>query len=107
MLIEYETSKYVKEKKQIEIEDTKNVFLKGINPYDALNTYFGIWTKEDGISIANITSWRNISYKYYLNKNLSTKEDIELYLQHNNNVTVISKEEFKKEIDHVRTILEI
>lgn len=107
MIIEYEKSKYVKEKSQIEIKDTKNVFLKGTNPYDGLNTYFGIWTKNDGLAIVNITSWRNISYKYYLDKNMSTKVDIELYLQHSNNIKVISKEEFKKEIDHVRSILEI
>ena len=68
MLIEYETSKYVKEKAQIEIQDTKNVFLQGKNPYDGLNTYFGIWTKKDGIAIVNITSWRNISYEYSLSK---------------------------------------
>ena len=61
MLIKYETSKYIKEKAQIEITDTKNVFLKGTNPYDGLNTYLGIWNKEKGIAIVNITSWRNIS----------------------------------------------
>lgn len=107
MLIEYEISKFEKQKAQIEITDPKNVFLKGTNPYDGLNTYFGIWTKDNGLAIVNITSWRNISYKYYLNKDLSTQVDIELYLEHNNNVKIISKEEFKKEIDHIRTILEI
>lgn len=29
MIFEYETSKFVNEKKQIEITDTKNVFYKG------------------------------------------------------------------------------
>lgn len=42
MVIEYETSKYIKEKQKIEINDTKNVFLQGTNPYDGLSTYFGI-----------------------------------------------------------------
>lgn len=107
MIIEYEISKYEKEKVQIEIKDTKNVFLKGTNPYDGLSTYFGIWTKEDGISIANITSWRNITYKHYLSKDLSTETEIQLYLQYNNNIEVITKNEFKKEIDHIRSILEI
>ena len=103
MLIEYETSKYVKEKAQIEIQDTKNVFLQGKNPYDGLNTYFGIWTKKDGIAIVNITSWRNISYEYSLN----TEQYIKKYLENNKNVKIISKEELKKELDHVRSILEI
>lgn len=107
MIIEYEISKFVKEKAQLEIKDTKNVFLQGTNPYDGLNTYFGIWTKKDGLVIVNITSWRNISYKHYLSKNLSTENDIKQYLQYNNNVKTISKDEFKKEIDHIRLILEI
>ena len=107
MLIKYETSKYIKEKAQIEITDTKNVFLKGTNPYDGLNTYLGIWNKEKGIAIVNITSWRNISYKYYLSKTLSTENDIIQYLQYNNNIKIISKGEFKKEIDHIMSILEI
>ncbi len=107
MLIEYETSKYVKEKAQIEITDTKNVFLQGKNPYDCLNTYFGIWIKRDGIAIVTITSWRNISYEYSLSKNIYTEQYIKKYLENNKNVKIISKEEFKKEIDHVRSILEI
>lgn len=107
MLIEYETSIYVKEKAQIEIQDTKNVFLQGKNPYDGLNTYFGIWTKKDGIAIVNITSWCNISYEYSLNKNIYTEQYIKKYLENNKNVKIISKEELKKELDHVRSILEI
>lgn len=107
MIIKYEISKFVRKKAQIEIKDTKNVFLKGTNPYDGLNTYFGIWTKEDGIAIVNITSWRNIRYEYSLSKKIYTEQYIKKYLENNINVTIISKQEFKKEIDHIRSILEI
>ena len=34
MIIEYEKNKYVTEIKQLEITDSKNVFLKGKNMYD-------------------------------------------------------------------------
>ena len=40
--IEYEKNKFIKEKKDFELVDTKNIFLKGYNPYDGLKTFFGI-----------------------------------------------------------------
>ena len=107
MIIEYETSKYVKENKQIEIPDTKNVFLKGKNPYDNMNTYFGVWINNNTLSIVTIISWRTISYKSYLNTNLSTKNDIQEYLNNNKNVTIITRDEFKEQIDNNKSILEI
>lgn len=39
MIIEYEKNKYVTEIKQLEITDSKNVFLKGKNMYDNLPTF--------------------------------------------------------------------
>jgi len=69
MIIEYETSKYVKEYKKLEIEDTKNIFLKGRNIYDNLPTYFGIWVNNGALSIVTIISYRNISYEHWLNPN--------------------------------------
>ncbi len=107
MIIEYETSKYLKEKKQLEIEDTKNIFLKGRNMYDNLPTYFGIWANNGGLSIVTITSYRTISYEHYLNTNLSTLCDIREYLRNSKNVEVIEKNEFKEQMDHIRSIFEI
>lgn len=107
MVIEYETSKYVKEKQQLEIDDINNVFLQGTNPYDGLPTYFGIWKNNNRLVIITIISWRNISYKCYLNINLSTNLDIRDYLEHNKNVKVITRNEFKEQIQHITMLLEI
>ncbi len=107
MVIKYETSNLVKERRKLDIEDTKNVFLKGTNPYDGLSSYFGIWTNEGYIVIVTIISWRNVNYKCYLNKNLSTENDIKEYLKYNKNVKIISKDEFKEQIDNIRKILKI
>lgn len=107
MIIEYETSKYVKEKNKLEIVDTHNVFLNGKNPYDGLDTYFGIWTNKNTLVIVTIISWRTISYKCYLKTSLPTKNDIQEYLEHNKNVKIITKDEFKEQIQNIRSIIDI
>ncbi len=107
MNIEYETRKFVDEKRQFNIEDSKNVFLKGINPYDNLPTYFGIWENDNKLSIVSIISYRNIKYGCYLNTNLSTESDIKEYLRYNDNVKIITKDEFKEQIQKINSILRI
>lgn len=107
MIIQYEVSKYTKEHKQIEIQDTKNVFLKGTNPYDGLPTYFGIWNNKNTLVIATIISWRTIKYERWLSLSGYTESYIKEYLSQNKNVQVISKDEFKEQIDNVREIFEI
>ncbi len=107
MIIKYEKNEFIKKYEQIEIEDTKNIFLKGRNPYDHLPTFFGIWINGKCLSIVTIVSYHTISYKYYLNINLPTKCDIQNYLQNNDNVKIITKSEFKEQMDHVRSILKI
>ena len=99
MIIEYEKNKYVTEIKQLEITDSKNVFLKGKNMYDNLPTYFGIWENNGGLSIVTIIRYCIISYKYYLSTNLSTVCDIQEYLKNSNNVEIINKDEFKEQIE--------
>lgn len=107
MIIEYEISKFEKEKKQLSINDAKNIFLQGTNPYDGLNTYFGIWTTNNYLVIATLISGRNISYEYYSNKNVYTERDIKEYLEVNKNVKIISKKQFKEQLQRINTILEI
>lgn len=107
MIIEYEKWKYIKGKEKLEIEDSKNVFLKGKNIYDNLPTYFGIWINNDCLSIVTIVSYRTIFYKYYLNTNLSTECDIQEYLEHSKDIEIIDKNEFKEQIDHIKKIFEI
>ncbi len=107
MVIEYETSKYISEKKKIEIENPKNVFLEGKNPYDNLPTYFGIWLNDGRLSIVTIISYRTIRYKSYLNSNISTICDIQEYLMNSKDVRIIEKSVFKEQINHITKILKI
>lgn len=107
MIIKYKDDKYIKEKKEIEIEDTKNVFLKGRNKYDNLPTYFGIWENNGGLSIVTIISYRTISYKYYLHESIYTECDIREYLRNNKKVEIIEKDEFKEQLEHVNSILKM
>ena len=107
MIIEYEKNKYVTEIKQLEITDSKNVFLKGKNMYDNLPTYFGIWENNGGLSIVTIIRYCIISYKYYLSTNLSTVCDIQEYLRNSNNVEIINKDEFKEQINYIKSIFKI
>lgn len=107
MVIEYEKYKFTKENGKIEIDDTKNIFLKGTNPFDNLDTYFGIWPNNGGLSIVTIISYRTITYKHYLNTNLSTICDIQEYLKNNDNVKIIQKDQFEEQINHIRSIFEI
>ena len=107
MIIEYEKNKYVTEIKQLEITDSKNVFLKGKNMYDNLTTYFGIWEKNAGLSILTIIRYSIIRYKYYLSTNLSTVCDIQEYLRNSNNVEIINKDEFKEQINYIKSIFKI
>lgn len=107
MVIEYETSKYVREKKQLEILDTKNVFLRGKNPYDGLDTFFGVWVNKNTLTIVTIISWHTITYDCYLTTSVSTENAIREYLEHNGKVEIITRAEFKQQIQHIRSIIEI
>lgn len=105
--IKYTKNTFVKEDLSIEIGNPKNVFLRGKNPYDNLDTYFGIWENNNTLMIVTIISYRTIDYKRYLSTNLHTENDIKHYLECNKNVIPISKEEFKKQIDYIKEIFEI
>lgn len=107
MVIEYEVSNFVKEKRTIDIKDTKNVFLKGTNPYDGLSTYFGIWSNKIYLCIVTLISDRCVSYEYTINKNVYTECNIKKYLADNRNVKVISKAEFIEKINNFKEKIEI
>ena len=107
MIIDYKVGKYIYENQKIEIEDQRNVFLKGTNPYDGLSTYFGIWENENGLAIVTIISSRNISYEYSRDRAIHTESNIKDYLERNLNVKVISKQEFKQKLDSIQKIIEI
>lgn len=107
MIIEYNVSEYKTETKQIEIEDTKNVFLKGTNPYNGSRTYFGIWTNDNGLSIVTVVNGQNIYYEHSKSGRVYTQCDIKEYLKNNKNVSVITKAEFKEQIKYIRLLLDI
>ena len=107
MIIEYKNNNIKRESKKIEIEDPKNVFLKGKNIYDNLPTYFGVWLNDGCLSIVTIISYRTINYKSYMNPNISTKYDIQEYLKNSKDVVVIEKNQFKEQINHITKILKI
>ena len=107
MIIEYKVGKYIYEDKKIEIKDDKNIFFKGTNPYDGLSTYFGIWENENGLAMVTIISNRNISYEYSRSKVIHTLPDIKKYLEGNRDVKIISKKEFKDQLDRIQKIIEI
>ena len=105
MTIEYSIKKYIKETMSIDIVDTKNVFLKGKNIYDNTTTYFGIWDNGEEIVIAILVKNRYIYYTTSKIKSVFTEEDIKEYLSENKNVTVISREEFKENLDRIKSRL--
>ncbi len=107
MIINYVKNKYVKEEKSIEVENPKNIFLKGTNPYDGLSTYFGIWTNKKYLMIVTLISGRCISYEYSLNKQIYTEGEIRKYLEDNKNVKVISKNEFEEKLKNVLSLFKI
>lgn len=107
MIIEYKTGRFIKESDQIEIADTKNVFLRGKHPDHRYTTYFGIWIHEETIRIVTIMGWHIIDYKCYLSSNLPVKDDILEYLEHNTDIKIITKDEFKEQVQHIRKIIDI
>ncbi len=106
-IIEYEKSKFIKEKRDFELVDTKNIFLKGYNSYDGIKTFFGIWQNKEYLVIVTIISNRTISYEYSLNKGIYTDNYIREYLENNDYVESISKEEFKEKFENILKKLEI
>ncbi len=107
MIINYVKNKFLKEEKLMEIENTKNVFLKGRNPYDGVSTYLGIWTNEKYLVIVTLISNRCISYEYSLDKRIYTELNIRKYLEDNDNVETISRDEFENQLKNIIEIFEI
>lgn len=107
MIIKYNTSKFVKSIGQLEVEDTKNIFLKGRNSFDNTITYFGIWKNQNYLVIVKVLSDRNINYEYSKMGGIYTENYIKTYLEFNNNVSIISREEFKEQLKKLTEKLEI
>ena len=105
--IEYEKSKFVKEKKYLKLEDTKNLFFSGKNSNNGQNTFFGIWENENYLVIVTLLGNDKISYEYSKDKNIYTDNYIKEYLENNNYIDGISKGVFKKQFQNILRKLEI
>ena len=106
MIIKYDKTQYSTVTHEIDIPDTKNVFLRGANSYDGTTTYFGIWSNERFLVIVTISK-NTISYEYSVKKSIYTEEDIKKYLRNNRNVESITKERFKEQLNMFNAIVQI
>ena len=94
MKFNYEVCKNVKEKKSIEIENTRNVFLEGQSTYNGLENYFGVWSNKKYLSIITLMNNGTIYCNCSLNKSVYPDCSIRRFLEDNKNVRLISKDAF-------------
>lgn len=92
------------EKIELEIEDIRNCFLKGRDKYYNTQNFLGIWIDKDGLKIIEIRK-NLIGVERCENSSISTRIYIETFIKNNNNVQLISKKTFRKEIDKIINIL--
>lgn len=90
---------------ELEIEDIRNVFLKGRDIHRNTNELLGIWIDKQGLKIVSILNQSAISIDCNRNVSVSTRVDIECFLKNHNNVVEISKEEFRKELNRIMSLL--
>ncbi|MGN0993034.1 MAG: hypothetical protein ACI4PE_03855 [Bacilli bacterium] len=93
------------EKFELDIEDVKNCYLKGNDNFNNIPNYLGIWTDKVGLKVIEIRNQRMVGLEVSSNKSVYTYVDIERFLKNNNNVQVISKESFRKELNRIIDIL--
>ena len=105
-IINYTKEKLLKEEYKIEIEDTKNVFLKGRTPQKNEEIYFGIWKKsENGNEVTATIKSRDIKFDYSIYGSIGSIVEIRHFIEANNKIEKISKDKFFKKLDTVKAIL--
>lgn len=90
---------------ELNIEDTRNCYLKGNDTFDNKINYLGIWTDNIGLKVVEIRSQNMIGFDICQNKSVYTSVDIKKFMERNNNVQVISREFFRKELDRIIELL--
>ncbi len=90
---------------EIEVEDTKNCFFKGNDVYRNLTEYLGIWIDNHGLKTVSILNNSAITVDCSLNVNNNTIIDIEYFLKNHKSVQIISKEEFRSQLNRLIGIL--
>ncbi len=101
-------SKEIKQEEiiSLEIEDTRNCYLKGNDNLNGITNYLGIWTDKQGIKVVKIMNQITIAIECYKNKSVYTTTDIERFMKNNIRVKVISESEFRTELDRLINILQ-
>ena len=94
-----------KEKFELDIEDVNNCYLKGYDDYNNIPNYLGIWTDKLGIKAIKMRNERMLWIDVFSDESVYTRADIENFMKNNNNVQIISKESFRKEVDRIIVIL--
>ena len=107
MKINYYADTFYKEERILEVKNPKNVFLKGKERFSSKNTLFGIWDNKEGLIIVTIKDQKEIRYDYSCDKNIYTECDIRQYLQQNEDVVKITKQEFKNVLKKTRKLIKI
>ncbi len=95
------------ERVELEIEDIKNSFLKGNDKLNNLTNYLGICIDNQHLKIIEIRNQRMISIECLRNVSCGTLCDIERFIRNNDNVKIISRNEFKNELDRLIEILQL
>lgn len=102
--IRYEKSKFTKEEKEFEIEDTKHCFITGNDMTYNRTEHLGIWRSSDGFIIATLGD-RNINFEWWGNSNGYTDSYIKEFLSKHNNCKNIESSIFFNKLNHIKNIL--
>lgn len=95
----------INEEFSLNIEDLKNCYLKGNDNLNNMTNYLGVWADNQGLKVIEIRNQRMIGVDISSNKSSSTYVDIQSFMKNNNNVQIISKDSFRKELDRLIDLL--
>jgi hypothetical protein len=101
----YEKSKFVREEHEFEIEDMKNVFLKGRDSSFNRTVYLGIWQNQNGGGVTATIGDREIKFDYSRYGLSESTANIRKFLESNRKVEKISKDLFFEKLDNIKNLL--
>jgi len=104
--IHYSKENFIKVECEFEIEDIKNVFLKGQDSFNR-TVYFGMWQNQNGDGITANVEDRKIMFDYSRYGLTGSTVNAKKFLQANKKVEKISKEVFFNKLDSIKKILVI
>lgn len=93
------------EELEFEVEDIKNVFLKGQDKIYNRTVCFGLWQYKAGFKVVTISS-DVITFDHSICSSENTSIDIKKFLQSHNSVEKISQQQFISRLSNVKWIFE-